>query len=232
MRLATHEWGSGARVALLLHGLMSDHRVWRRVGPALADLGYRVVGVDLRGHGMSPRADAYSPELFADDVVETVDFPVELAIGHSLGGLVLSFAAARLRPRRAVYCDPAWSLADPAKQVGPEGFRAYSKCSRSQMAFFNPRWEEEDLDIEATTHALWDPEAADFLGGRPLTAFLPDRPVVPSLVQLADGSVMTGPQEAALLADRGFEVRTVEGAGHCVMRDDFDGFMKSLDGWV
>lgn len=58
MRLHTTTWGSGDRIALLVHGLMADHRTWRRVGPALSERGYRVVAVDLRGHGASGRARA------------------------------------------------------------------------------------------------------------------------------------------------------------------------------
>ncbi|GAA3272619.1 hypothetical protein GCM10010493_57940 [Streptomyces lavendulae subsp. grasserius] len=69
MQLRTQTWGEGDRLALLVHGIMSDHRTWRRVGPALAGRGYRVVAVDLRGHGASGRGE-YSPELFADDLVE------------------------------------------------------------------------------------------------------------------------------------------------------------------
>ncbi len=232
MRLATYEWGAGGRVALLVHGLMGDHRLWRRVGPALAGRGYRAVAVDLRGHGASPRADAYRPGLFADDLVETLPHGADLAVGHSLGGLALLLAAERLRPRRAVYCDPAWHAADPARRTGPEVFRQYAALGRRQIAFLSPRWSDGDLDAEVAALGLWDPAAAGFLDGRPPTGFLPERAVVPSLVQLAGAGSLLGPREAALLAARGFEVRSVEGAGHCVMRDDFDGFMASLDGWL
>lgn len=57
MQLHTREWGTGDRTALLVHGIMSDSRTWRRVGPALAERGYRVLAVDLRGHGRSPRGE-------------------------------------------------------------------------------------------------------------------------------------------------------------------------------
>jgi pimeloyl-ACP methyl ester carboxylesterase len=232
MRLTTHEWGAGERTALLVHGIMSDHRLWRRVGPALAAHGYRVVAVDLRGHGSSPRADRYDPWLFADDLVETLPAGAELAIGHSLGGLALSLAAERLKPSRAIYSDPAWGVADPSRPADPAVFRLYATLRRDQIAFLTPRWEAADLDVEVATIALWDPKGADFLAEFPLTDFLPDRPVVPSLVQLAQDSALIGPDDAVLLAERGFEVRTVKGAGHVIHRDDFDGFMASLDGWI
>jgi pimeloyl-ACP methyl ester carboxylesterase len=232
MRLSTHEWGAGERVALLVHGMMSDHRMWHRAGPELAGRGYRVIAADLRGHGASGRGGAYTPELFADDLAETLPTGAAIAIGHSLGGLALSLAAERLRPGRVVYCDPAWSVADPARPVGPDMFRTYARMSRAQIRAFNPGWADEDLDIELATLRLWDPAVADFLGDGMLGAYLPERPVVPSLVQLPHESYLTGPAEAALLAERGFEIRTVKGAGHCVMRDDFEAFITGLEGWI
>lgn len=231
MQLNTREWGAGDRTALLVHGIMSDSRTWRRVAPALAERGYRVIAVDLRGHGLSPRGE-YSPRLFADDLVDTLPQQADLAIGHSLGGLSLSLAVERLRPRRAVYSDPAWSSADPDRHIGPEVFASFKRTTRAQMIALNPRWDAEDVDIEVATLAAWDAGSAYFLGGRPLTGFVPGRPAVPSLVQLADPSFLVGAEDAERLRASGFEVRTVAGAGHTIHRDDFDGFMKSLDGWI
>jgi pimeloyl-ACP methyl ester carboxylesterase len=105
-RLYVHEWGDGDRAALLVHGITSDSGSWWQVGPELADRGYHVYAPHLRGHGHSPRGP-YSVESWADDLVESVPDGPELAIGHSLGGLVLAAAVDRLRPRRAVYEDPA-----------------------------------------------------------------------------------------------------------------------------
>ena len=72
MKLYTREWGTGDRLAILVHGVMSDSRNWRRVGPVLAERGYHVIAIDLRGHGHSPRAEEYSAELMAQDIVDTV----------------------------------------------------------------------------------------------------------------------------------------------------------------
>ncbi|SDN52641.1 hypothetical protein [Streptomyces wuyuanensis] len=55
---------------------------------------------------------------------------------------------------------------------------------------------------------------------------------MPSLVQLADTSLPMPPERARALATRGFELRTVKGAGHALHRDDFDGFTASLEGWI
>ncbi|GAA2500045.1 alpha/beta fold hydrolase [Streptomyces gobitricini] len=232
MRLHTTTWGEGDRVALLLHGIMADHRTWRRVGPALAELGYRVLAVDLRGHGASGRAATYTARDFADDVVETLPAGADLAIGHSLGGLTLSLAVERLAPRRAVYSDPAWYL--PAGEGGFRGelFAGLKGATRERVRAANPRWDAVDVDIELETLKVWDEATAYGLEPLAGTDLLPAAPAVPSLVTLADPSRLIPPERAALLRERGFEVRTVEGAGHTVHRDDFDAFMAALDGWV
>ncbi len=231
MLLHTQSWGEGDRLALLIHGIMADHRTWRRVGPALADRGYHVIAVDLRGHGASGRGE-YSPELYANDVVETLPAGAELAIGHSLGGLALSLAVDRLRPRRAVFSDPAWHLAATPEGFGPQMLAEFKTAPREQIQAMNPRWEETDVDIERATLAVWDEATALSLG--PLTGadLMPAAPVVPSLVQLADPSMLISQERAAVLKSRGFEVRSVAGAGHTIHRDDFDGFMASLEGWI
>jgi pimeloyl-ACP methyl ester carboxylesterase len=55
---------------------------------------------------------------------------------------------------------------------------------------------------------------------------------VPSLVVLADRSRLVGPELADRLRADGFEVRVVAGSGHVINRDDHDGFMRALDGWI
>ncbi|GCD38432.1 alpha/beta hydrolase [Streptomyces chrestomyceticus JCM 4735] len=231
MQLHTQEWGTGDRVAVLVHGIMSDHRTWRRVGPALAARGYRVIAVDLRGHGASPRGP-YSDELFADDLVETLPSGVEVALGHSLGAVALSLAAERLRPRRAVYSDPAWTLGNTERPMDPALFVEFKRATHQMIRSFNPRWEEADVEIEMATIEVWDPDTALALSGNDLRERIPERPVVPSLVQVAGEGFLFSEADKERVAARGFEVRTVEGAGHTIHRDDFDGFMKSLDGWI
>ncbi|MFI6080165.1 alpha/beta fold hydrolase [Streptomyces sp. NPDC051217] len=235
MRLHTHTWGEGDRVALLIHGIMADHRTWRRVGPELAARGLRVIAVDLRGHGASGQGP-YAPEDFADDLVETLPAGAEVAIGHSLGGMALALAVERLAPRRAVYCDPAWHLPGPdagaTESAGPARLAAAKTLSREEISTLNPRWEEVDVDLEVASLAVWDERTAYGIAPAFGADLRPARPAVPSLVTIADPSPMVSPEDAAELRSRGFEVRTVEGAGHTAHRDDLDAFMAALKGWI
>lgn len=249
MKLNTREWGAGDRIALLVHGIMSDSRTWRQVGPAIADRGYRVVAVDLRGHGASAWADEYPTAAYGTDIVETVaaisaDGEVELAIGHSLGGVALLLAVeAGLRPARAVYVDPAWRIARPEDSFDPALFVEFADMATADtIAAMNPRWSAEDIEVELATFAAWDRRTALELSRHAAAALdtgtagdgtgLPLTAVVPSLLMLADRSQLISAKDAEVLRERGFQSRTVPGAGHTIQRDDFEGFMAALDGWA
>jgi pimeloyl-ACP methyl ester carboxylesterase len=230
MKLHVQEWGSGDRVAVLIHGITGDSSGWHRFGPDLAARGYRVLAPDLRGHGLSPRGD-YSPEAWADDLLESVPARPDLALGHSLGGLTLAVAAERLRPARAIYEDPAWRVPADRAEVAATSFVAQREWSRADIVAANPRWPAEDVDVKLAALGRWDPSTVGSLGegGWDHT---PERPVVPSLVLLADPSELVPPPVAERLLHAGFEVRAVTGAGHSIHRDDYDGFVRGLEGWL
>ena len=234
MKLFTRAWGEGDRHAVLVHGVMSDSRNWRRVGPVLAERGYHVVAVDLRGPGHSPRASEYTAELMAEDIVDTVPDAPELVMGHSLGGLTVSLAVDRLRPERAVYVDPAFSC--PAanwfqRALAPAFLRTLARQSAARIAKRNPRWDPADVAIEVETFAAFDRAAIPAVLA-PSIMRAPTTMAVPSLVMLADNSYLVKPDAAERLRDSGFDVRVVAGSGHVITRDDHDGFMDALDGWI
>jgi alpha-beta hydrolase superfamily lysophospholipase len=109
MRREVVDRGSSERVCVLLHGMIGSAESWWRVSDRLVESGYRVIWVDLPGHGLSPRDHELTVERAAAAVVETVsglvaEAPV-VAIGHSFGGVVLAAAASGLQPRLAVYVD-------------------------------------------------------------------------------------------------------------------------------
>ncbi|MEV4244326.1 alpha/beta fold hydrolase [Streptosporangium canum] len=233
MQLHTREWGpSDSKVAVLIHGIMADSQCWWRVGPHLASLGYHVIAVDLPGHGGSPRAEVYSPELFASSVLESVPAGPELAIGHSLGGLTLAVAVERLRPGRAIYSDPAFRLPRVEGGAPTTDMMAQLKdATIEQVAAMHPGWTAEENAVEIEMLKLWDPRTALSLSEIVGSDHTPE-PVVPSLVQLADPSFLVSPEYAKDLAAKGFEVRVVKGAEHTIHRHLFEDFLAGLDGWI
>ena len=101
--------GSG-HVLLMLHGVTRCGADWEPLLPALA-ANWKVIALDQRGHGTSPRAGSYLVTDYIADVVrfvqeETAD-PVVL-FGHSLGAMVAAVVAAELpnRVRGIILEDP------------------------------------------------------------------------------------------------------------------------------
>jgi pimeloyl-ACP methyl ester carboxylesterase len=94
---------TGRPVVVLLHGFGSSTHEWRHVRPKLEAAGYRVVAVDLKGHGWSTRpAGDYSIEAHATLVLEALDqLKVErfYLLGHSWGSAV-ALATALKAPER------------------------------------------------------------------------------------------------------------------------------------
>ena len=236
MRLAVHDSGTGDRVAVLVHGIQSDHRAWHRVAAELRDEGFRVVAVDLAGHGVSPRSRRYSPAAWADDVVESLEPVVgdriDLLVVHSLGALVASRVADRIRPRAAVYIDPAFGFPRGVHGALLKAVFVLSPRPRAwTLRRLNPRWGDDDVELELATLAVWDRRT--LLGfTRTSTLTPPASLVAPSLVVLAERSMLIGARDEAALRELGMTVERVHGAGHTVFRDDHAAFMALLRDWL
>lgn len=96
-RLHVREWGRPDGPAILLiHGFSCSHQAWRHQvdGPLARE--FRLVALDLRGHGMSQRPEdpaAYQDSaLWADDVAAVIDqlaLHRPVLVGWSYGGFVV-----------------------------------------------------------------------------------------------------------------------------------------------
>lgn len=91
----------------LVHGIAEHSSRYRHVGEFLAARGYSVYTFDLRGHGHSPgqRSLVRHMDEYASDVaafltwVRTVAPPVPLfLLGHSMGGLIVSYYVLSQQP--------------------------------------------------------------------------------------------------------------------------------------
>ncbi|TDX76644.1 alpha/beta hydrolase family protein [Rathayibacter sp. PhB151] len=220
--------GTGEKVALLLHGLGTDSRVWYALVPTLHEHGYRVVAPDLAGHGGSPKSPAYSVDHWAEDVRASVLQSPDLVIGHGLGAVVAARLAPEYRAERLILLDPAFS---DAKGLGSALRRGGSiahveKGDADDLRHRHPIWTDEQIELDVSAHALWDPESAAGLTARG-AADAPDAFPVPTLAVLPEDPLGHS-SLGDVLADHGAEVRTVPGAGASILREDRAALIAAL----
>jgi pimeloyl-ACP methyl ester carboxylesterase len=147
VRLAYQESGSGSSSVLLVHGWGGDHTYLERQEVHLREA-YRVVNVDLRGHGASESSqDEYTMELYADDLAwlcEELKLSHPFVVGHSMGGMVALQLAAKhpALPSAIVLIDslvlPSQALMDSFKplreaMLGPEYAAAFQQTMLSLL---------------------------------------------------------------------------------------------------
>jgi pimeloyl-ACP methyl ester carboxylesterase len=254
--LATHEWrppeaDPNARVAVLVHGVTGWHRTWWRVGPALAERGWRVIAVDQRGHGRSPRiAGTATIDEVADDLEAAIERhatpPIDLLVGHSLGAVV-SMRLALRRPgiaRRLLLEDPP-SIERAADEEFfasiRDGVRAANETPEAEVArelAENPHWREEDARQDVEGRALADAEGivASLRRPRPIAVAESAADLaIPTLFLLADEerSVLIGPARERLRTALPASARIREfDSGHTIHRDRFDEYLAAILEWA
>lgn len=118
--IAYRAWGDPAdRNIVLVHGGAAHSRWWDHIAPLLAR-GWRVVAMDLSGHGDSGRRDRYSLDIWAHEVLAVVTDAGTAAstvvIGHSMGGLV----TLRLAGLAGSQIAGAVAIDSPIRDMAPE----------------------------------------------------------------------------------------------------------------
>jgi lipase len=146
--LHVYEWGDpDAPPLVCLHGVLAHGRRFRRLAEERLASSFRVLALDLRGHGFSTWEPPWTLAQHVDDVAETcaasgvdgADF-----IGHSFGARLTLELTARGFVRRSVLLDPVvW--APPAVLV------ERAEAERAEKSFATP---EEALQARMPTAAL------------------------------------------------------------------------------
>lgn len=125
----------GAPVVCFTHSLSSDGGMWAEQVPPLLAAGYRVLRLDMRGHGGSdPVAGDYTMAALADDVATALDF---LAIdkvhyiGLSIGGMIGQALALGHGQRllSAMWCDTSPQSPPNAKEAWAPRIEAVQKAN-------------------------------------------------------------------------------------------------------
>ncbi len=82
---------------VLVHGWSCDSRYWHNQIPYFSNTKYRVITVDLAGHGNSGFGrKVYTTEAFGQDVaavLRKIDVKKAVSVGHSMGGEIILYAA-------------------------------------------------------------------------------------------------------------------------------------------
>lgn len=137
--------GEGRPLALV-HGITESRRTWDPLLAPLIAAGYRVIAVDLRGHGGSSRIAPYDLATMAGDlgaVLQAEGADDALLVGHSLGGAVVSAYAAGGPCRGVINVDQPLALSgfqevlqelQPMLQGDVESFRGAVAAIFDQMA--------------------------------------------------------------------------------------------------
>lgn len=99
-------WGQPTtpeRTVIFVHGLTASHKEFATMGPALAEQGWYVIALDLRGRGLSSKpAHGYGIMFHAADVLalcDALDLDSAHVVGHSLGAVISMYLAA-IAPQR------------------------------------------------------------------------------------------------------------------------------------
>lgn len=96
-QVAYEIYGTGGTPVVAVPGIGDTRASYRALGPILADAGYTLYAMDLRGHGESSADfDSYTPEDIGDDVVdllEALDLRDAVLIGNSIGGASIAHAS-------------------------------------------------------------------------------------------------------------------------------------------
>ncbi len=136
--LACEVQGQGPIAVVLIHGWSCDRSTWDAQIAPLAGA-YRVVALDLAGHGASGQGRAqWTIPAFARDVqavVEALKLERVVLVGHSMGGYV-AVAAAGLMPGRVVGVIGVDTMQNAGRVVRPEDLKAFVDAMKADFPAF------------------------------------------------------------------------------------------------
>ena len=235
-------WGApdAPRRALLVHGLGSTGALMWRFGVALADAGWFAQAVDLRGHGVAPRALEYTIAAYAADLGATRpegDSSWHLVVGHSLGGAAATVVSAHDPgwTRRLVLIDPAIHLAPRDRDIVRESQeRSFEDPTPSAVRTEHPHWHEQDIELKALSAqqaSRWAVEQTSVQNAAWDVRDAASRLSVPTHVIGSDPkvySIFSGALAAQVLGNSAVSMSVVAGAGHSPHRDEPDATISQL----
>ncbi len=236
-------------------GLAESAGTLRITAQNWAKRGFRVLSVDPRGHGLSPR---WTPELLqrhpgdviVEDLVDTITPRLEgdplVFFGHSAGGSAASAIAVTLPVGLAgvLLEDPFWRLPVTPHQDRQVAIDAAATLERQQamtdaerraeIAALFPRWPADELPEWSLAKERMDVSLVlngDVIPSRAWPTLLSDLREATVPVEIVTGTVAIGMtvNHRAIARSLGADVTVVRGATHFIRRDVRDRFHTIAD---
>ncbi len=133
VQLAVREYGLPSNQSpsiLLVHGLSSNSLLWHGAATELVQLGYHVVALDLRGHGLSSKPDVgYDIATVSLDIallIEALRLRRPVVAGQSWGGNVVLELACRHPDSTCGVCGVDGGLIALSRQ-----FQSWKQCAEA-----------------------------------------------------------------------------------------------------
>lgn len=251
LRIHYHRTGGDKPPLVLSHGATDSGLCWSRLARAL-ESDYDVIMPDARGHGLTQDpSDGYDSDKRAADLAGFIDvlgLEKPAVGGHSMGGQTTFYLLANYPglARRAILEDAVFRPRDAQqseaeRQARSEQMRRTMEerksMSREEIIargrVQNPTWAEEEFGPWADAKLQVRASFAGIRSSERLTWWeaLP-KITTPILLVTGDpdkGAIIT-PEvaaEAARIAPH-LRVARLEGAGHNVRRERFDGFVEAV----
>ncbi|RWM83212.1 MAG: alpha/beta hydrolase [Mesorhizobium sp.] len=254
-RLHVREWGKDAAPPILfIHGWSQNHLCWRSQYESPLAEEFRLVALDLRGHGMSEaplQVEQYNDgDKWADDVAAIIDqlaLDRPILVGWSYGGFVISdyvrkhgqdkIAGINFVGAAVVFGDEALPFFGPAFLENapaaceadlPTNIAAIRKFLRALVV---KPISAEDFEVALAFNMVVHPQVRSFLIQRELD-FAPilERIEIPVLVTHGRSDTAVLPAMADLIRDhcKTAEASWYDGVGHATFLEEPERFNWEL----
>jgi pimeloyl-ACP methyl ester carboxylesterase len=251
VKIAYQVSGSGEANLIFVHGWTCDKTYWKYQAPYFAKQ-YRVITIDLAGHGESGiDRKQWSVELFSDDVssvIHKLNLEKYILIGHSLGGLVVLEVARRnlIQTQAVIGVDIYKNI--PKKKSEEDLQKAFDKNAEMYTDFVkNMNASVPSFFTTASDSSLVAWVTKDMASNDPAAALGTSN----SYLRWQNYEFLNALQESrnvpvlAINSDRkitdvdgfrkyhpSFQAVTMKGLGHFVMMENPEGFNKILQEFI
>jgi len=237
-------YGQGETTLVFVHGWSCHRSFWQKQIPYF-EKKYRVVTLDLAGHGTSGQErSVYSMKSFGEDVaavVKAIQAPKVILIGHSMGGPVI-IAADEIIPDNVTALIGIDTMQDFEETYTPEQVEEivkpfkedFKKATNSflQSMFVKGTDPKFIDDITATMSNASPKVGISAMEEMFKTSYIANPPKVKAPVWCLNADLWPTKPEVNRKYVPEFNLRIMPGVGHFLMLESPDEFNKQLDNIV